>query len=101
MEAQGFLLNKLDWQDKVNSLLKFAIERCSLGDHLDLMVDWKVPLAKKELTILWKLKKEPYSTTDPLVRLEERYRSLERYFQTKYRLIRLGNSRYDVEWVIA
>ncbi len=93
-------LDTLDLEDKINILLTFAVEQCSLGDHFHMSVHWNSPRAKKDITLLWDLKEEPDSTTDPSVRREERWRLLERYFQPKYSVTLVGNFPSYLELVI-
>jgi len=91
-------LDHSDLEYKVNLLLAFAVEHCTLGDSLEIDVDWDSPEPKKPITVYWTLRHEAGKSLDTC--FEERWPILEKYLQPQFRL-RFGHFCFQSNTVVA
>jgi hypothetical protein len=80
-------LDHNDLEHKVNILLSFAVEQCSVGDSLQISVYWDTPQPKKSIQLHWILRQDVGRTFE--ASLEIRWLLLEQYLQPLFRLTRL------------
>jgi len=86
-----------DLETKVNLLLTFAVEQCSLGDGLRIKVNWKSRYSKKSIQLYWTLREEP--NKDFQTCLDERWPVLEKYLQPQFRItwLRADDSTREIQ----
>jgi len=84
--AAAVQVDHSDFEIKVNILLSFCVEQCSLGDSIWIDVDWDSHQAQKDIKLFWTLKEEPGQ--DWSTYFNQRWSLLEKYLQPYYILVR-------------